>query len=64
MARGKKKETLTSEERLKAALVPESEQPYKVPWNWCWCFLGNIAFIRRGLHRDQLRHMLPKMKLV
>lgn len=48
MARGKKKETLTSEERLKAALVPESEQPYKVPWNWCWCFLGNIAFIRRG----------------
>ena len=48
MARGKKKETLTPEERLQAALVPESEQPYKVPENWCWCFLGNIAFIRRG----------------
>ena len=48
MARGKKKETLTPEERLQAALVPESEQPYKVPGNWCWCFLGNIAFIRRG----------------
>lgn len=36
MARGKKKETLTPEERLQAALVPESEQPYKVPGNWCW----------------------------
>lgn len=48
MARGKKKETLTPQERLQAALVPESEQPYKVPGNWCWCFLGNIAFIRRG----------------
>lgn len=39
MARGKKKETLTPEERLQAALVPESEQPYKVPGNWCWVHL-------------------------
>ena len=37
MARGKKKEAaLSSEERLQAALVPESERPYKVPENWCW----------------------------
>ena len=35
MARRKKKETLTPEERLQAALVPESEQPYPVPRNWC-----------------------------
>lgn len=48
MARGMKKESLTPEERLQAALVPESEQPYKVPGNWCWCFLGSITFIRRG----------------
>lgn len=48
MARGRKKENLTPEERLQAALVPESEQPYKIPGNWCWCFLGNLAFIRRG----------------
>ena len=40
MARGKKKETLTLEERLQAALVPESEQPYTVPGNWCWVRLG------------------------
>ena len=30
----KKKETLMPEERLQATLVPESEQPYKVPANW------------------------------
>lgn len=27
----KKKEPLTPEERLQAALVPDGEQPYKVP---------------------------------
>lgn len=43
MARGKEKETLTPEERLQAALVPESEQPYKVPRNWCWTRMENIA---------------------
>lgn len=43
MARGKKKETLTPEERLQAALVPESEQPYPVPGNWCWTRMENIA---------------------
>lgn len=48
MARGKRKETLTPEERLQAALVPESEQPYKVPGNWCWTFLKPISKIRTG----------------
>ena len=43
MARGKKKETLTPEERLQAALMPESEQPYKVPKNWCWTYLTKGA---------------------
>lgn len=42
MARGKKKEILTPEERLQAALVPESEQPYEVPANWCWVRLGSL----------------------
>ncbi|MEY8439911.1 restriction endonuclease subunit S [Anaerotruncus colihominis] len=43
MARGRKKETLTPEERLQAALVPESEQPYPVPGNWCWAYLTKGA---------------------
>ena len=48
MARVKKKETLTPEERLQAALVPESEQPYKVPENWCWIRISDIAQILNG----------------
>lgn len=40
MARGKKKEAaLSPEERLQSALVPDWEQPYKVPENWCWIHL-------------------------
>ena len=40
MARGKKKEkALTPEEKLAQALVPDGEQPYKVPENWCWVYL-------------------------
>ena len=35
MARAKQQE-LTLEEKLKQALVPEDEQPYKVPGNWVW----------------------------
>ena len=42
MARGKKKETMMPEERLQAALVPEREQPYPVPGNWCWIQLGEL----------------------
>lgn len=43
MAKAKKKENLTSEERLRAALVPNWEQPYKVPENWCWVKFGYLA---------------------
>ena len=32
----KKKQQLTIEEKLKQALVPKEEQPYKIPDNWCW----------------------------
>ena len=32
----KKQVELTIEEKLKNALVPEKEQPYKIPDNWCW----------------------------
>ena len=40
MARTTKKEkTLTIEEKLAQALVPETEQPYKVPKNWCWTYI-------------------------
>lgn len=44
----KKQETLTPEERLQAALVPESEQPYQVPGNWCWTRIGDILRLQAG----------------
>ena len=48
MARGKKQEILTLEERLQVALVPESEQPYPVPENWCWTYLGCVSDVVTG----------------
>lgn len=44
----RKKENLTSAERLEEALVPDWEQPYKVPENWCWTFLKPISKVRTG----------------
>lgn len=44
MAGRQKKETLTPEDRLQAALVPDSEQPYPVPENWCW--IRGSAFLK------------------
>ena len=41
MAGRKKQPELMAEEKLQQALVPEAEQPYKVPDNWCWTRLGN-----------------------
>ena len=43
MARAKKKAAQTAEEKLAAALVPEAEQPYQVPENWCWVRLDGIT---------------------
>lgn len=34
-----KKAELSIEEKLQAAFVPENEQPYPVPENWCWTYL-------------------------
>lgn len=50
MARGKKAaKALTLEEKLEQALVPEEEQPYAIPENWCWCRIGNISDMERGI---------------
>lgn len=39
---------LTPEEKLQQALVPEAEQPYKVPANWCWTKLGKVTNVIMG----------------
>jgi len=38
----KKKQALSPEERLAAALVPEEEQPYELPEGWKWVRIGKI----------------------
>ncbi|MFU1795422.1 restriction endonuclease subunit S [Paenibacillus azoreducens] len=35
----------TTEELLKEGLIPEEEQPYKVPENWVWVKLGKVVDI-------------------
>lgn len=55
MARVKKKEKiLMPEEKLQQALVPESEQPYQVPENWRWVYLGETSEIIMGQSPDGL----------
>lgn len=49
MPKKKGKEEQTLDEKLKMAIVPKEEEPYKVPDNWVWTRLGNIApYIQRG----------------
>lgn len=58
MAKGRKKEPMTPEERLQAALVPESERPYKVPGNWCWVKVGALSDLHRGVsYKKQDAHV-------
>lgn len=48
MASAKKEAALTPEERLQAALVPDWEWPYKLPENWCWTTIKNVATVVTG----------------
>lgn len=48
MAGKKNQAQLTLEEKLQQALVPEAEQSYKIPANWCWTRLGNVTNIIMG----------------
>ena len=45
MARGKKKDALTPEERLQEALVPDWEHPYKIPKNWIYFYFTSLIDI-------------------
>lgn len=48
MSKSKEKAALTLEGQMKQALVPESEQPYPVPENWCWTRLGTLIELISG----------------
>lgn len=48
----KKKQELSPEERLAAALVPEEEQPYQLPEGWKWVRLGKIYDVNPKVQAD------------
>lgn len=43
MAKKTKDSNLSLEERLEQALIPNWDEPYKLPSNWCWTRLESIA---------------------
>lgn len=43
-----KEPQLSNNEKLKAALVPEDEQPYPIPEHWVWTKIASIADINMG----------------
>ncbi len=62
MARTAKKVTaLTAEEKLAQALVPESEQPYKVPENWVYIYQKSICNLSNGEKKVNL--FLPYLEV-
>ena len=60
MAKCKKKVSLTSDRRLHAALVPEGEQPYQVPGNWCWVKVGAVSKVKGGKRLPKGRTLLEE----
>ena len=48
MAKKTKDSNLSLEERLEQALIPNWDEPYKLPKNWCWTNLGTLCKIING----------------
>lgn len=48
MAKKTKDSNLSIEERLEQALIPNWDEPYKLPQNWCWVKLDSISEILNG----------------
>ena len=44
----RKKQQLTIEEKMQQALVPQEQQPYIIPANWCWVKIGEITTVVGG----------------
>lgn len=48
MAKKTKDSNLSIEERLEQALIPNWDEPYKLPENWCWVNLGSLGTLGMG----------------
>lgn len=49
MAKKTKASSLSIEERLEQALIPNWDEPYKLPDNWCWTKIGVVSNLYRGV---------------
>jgi type I restriction enzyme S subunit len=47
MAKGKK-QSISADELMEQALVPENERPYEVPMNWVWTELKHVCTFQGG----------------
>lgn len=52
MAKKKKNSQLSNKERLECALIPNWDEPYKLPDNWCWVKLGSVCSLGNGIKHD------------
>ena len=48
MAKKTKDSNLSLEERLEQALIPNWDEPYKLPQNWCWVKLSTACSLENG----------------
>ena len=48
MAKQKKDSNLTMQERLEQGLIPNWDEPYKLPDNWCWTKLSMVSDVVTG----------------
>lgn len=49
MAKKTKNSNLSLEEKLEQALIPNWNEPYKLPDNWCWTKIGITVTLHRGV---------------
>ena len=56
MAKKTKDSNLSIEERLEQALIPNWDEPYELPKNWCWSKLGTVCSLENGdkYNKDKL----------
>ena len=62
MAKKTKDSNLSLEERLEQALIPNWDEPYKLPQNWCWVNLGSLGTLGMGqtiLSKDLKQEGVP-----
>ena len=62
MAKKTKDSNLSLEERLEQALIPNWDEPYKLPPNWCWVNLGSLGTLGMGqtiLSKDLKQEGIP-----